>query len=229
MTETHKLLLSYRAVVWDLDGTLYFQKRMRFIMATELLKHYLLHPFRIKELMAVKKFREIREKWDQTGKDGLKDGEEDGLDDAQYAYTASLLRMNKEDVKSAVEEWIYKRPLEYIRRCRDDEAAGLFDLLKENGIACFIFSDYPITDKLEALGLSADGYYAATDERLGVLKPDPKGLFLIMSDHGYKASDILMIGDRDSRDGEAARRAGCDYVILAHSQNARKSQYKASV
>ncbi|MCR4658632.1 MAG: HAD family hydrolase [Lachnospiraceae bacterium] len=227
MATKHRSLLSYRAVVWDLDGTLYFQKKMRLIMAAELVKFYLLHPFRIKELLAVRKFRKIRENWHETEVSEKTPGTEEGLAGQQYAYTASLLKMSKEEVKDAVEEWIYRRPLEYIRRCRDDEAAGIFDLLKKHGISCFIFSDYPIADKLEALGLSADGYYEATDERLGVLKPDPKGLKLIMADHGYGASDIIMIGDRDSRDGEAARRAGCDYLILSSSKKIRNEQYKA--
>ncbi len=70
--------------------------------------------------------------------------------------------------------------------------------------------------------------YAATDERLGELKPSPKGLNLIMQDHGYTGDDILMIGDRMSRDGMAAVNAGCDYLILPKSPAKRKRLYAES-
>ncbi|MBR2274630.1 MAG: HAD family hydrolase [Lachnospiraceae bacterium] len=213
-------IFKYKAVVWDLDGTLYFQKKMRFIMAAELLKYYITHPLRIKELIAVKRFREIRECWDKKEKEG------ESLEDAQYAYTASVLGMGKEDVKRAVEMWIYDRPLAFIRRCRDEKAAEVFLELRKKGIPCYIFSDYPIEDKLGALELVSDGNYAATDERVSALKPDPKGLLLILKDHGLAPSEVLMIGDRDSRDGEAARRAGCDYVVLSRSAEKRKRQYR---
>ncbi len=204
-------------------------------MLRELFMFYLLHPLRIKELLAVKKFRSIREEWDNIDearkREALLQSKEsqnipDDLESLQYVYTAALLKMAFSEVKRAVETWIYEKPLSFLRSCRDEEAARLFEVLREKGIGIYIFSDYPVTDKLKALGFASDGCYAATDERLGVLKPDPKGLELIMEDFSYKPSEILMIGDRDSRDGEAARRAGCDYVILSKSRKKRNGQYK---
>lgn len=222
-----KSIFEYRAVVWDLDGTLYYQRKMRLIMLKEMIKHALCHPLRIKELFAVKKFREIREKWD-TLPDRETTGDADGADlaKAQYRYVAGLLHMESSAVREAVEAWMYERPLAFIASCRDEEAARLMESLRERGIANYIFSDYPIEDKLKALSLSAEGYYAATDARIGVLKPDPKSLFLIMSEHGLKAEDLFVIGDRDSRDGEAARRAGCAFLILAKSRRERERQYR---
>ena len=196
MSECKGSVFSYKAVVWDLDGTLYYQNKMRLIMLQRLVSFYALHPLRIKELFAVRKFRQIREKWDRGAS-------EEGLEEQQYQYTAKLMGLSAETVREAVETWIYKKPLEIIGECRDDRAAKLFPILKERGMGCYIFSDYPISDKLKALGLEADGCYAATDRRLGVLKPDPKGLELIMEDTGMKPGDILMIGDRDIKDGEA--------------------------
>ncbi|MBQ7562619.1 MAG: HAD family hydrolase [Lachnospiraceae bacterium] len=234
-------IYQYKAVVWDLDGTLYFQKKLRFIMACELLKYYLSHPSRIRELLAIKRFRKIREKWEEIAPGSetraalgseLQAASEDGteekpvsLEDAQYEYTASVLGMKSEDVKRAVEQWMYEKPLQFLRSCRDEKAAELFSGLKQKGIPCYIFSDYPIEDKLKALELFSDGNYAATDPKVSALKPDPKGLLLILSEHSLEPSEVLMIGDRDSRDGEAARRAGCDYVILSRSKKKRNIQY----
>ena len=218
MSECRGSVFSYKAVVWDLDGTLYYQNKMRVTMLWKLVSFYALHPLRIKELLAVRKFRKVRELWDRPASS-------ESLEEEQYEYTAKLMGLSPETVREAVETWIYDKPLKYIRACRDEGAARLFSLLKEKGIGCYIFSDYPIEEKLEALGLEADGCYAATDKRLGVLKPDPRGLELIMEDTGFKPGDLLMIGDRDSKDGEAARRAGCDYLILPKSRRAREKKY----
>ena len=40
------------------------------------------------------------------------------------------------------------------------------------------------------------------------------GLNLILEDHALQPSEVLMVGDRDEKDGEAARRAGVDYLIV---------------
>ena len=55
-----KPLLNYRAVIFDMDGTLYYQLPLRLRMGGKLAAYYLRHPLRYKELLAVKTFREIR-------------------------------------------------------------------------------------------------------------------------------------------------------------------------
>ena len=92
-------LYDHKAVVWDLDGTLYYQRDMRIKMALSLVSYYLIRPHRIKELLAVKQFRQIRESWkdeENTG-DALKKAADGmmkgcvGLDELsalQYARTA---------------------------------------------------------------------------------------------------------------------------------------------
>ncbi|MCR5735558.1 MAG: HAD family hydrolase [Lachnospiraceae bacterium] len=231
-------LYDHKAVVWDLDGTLYYQRDMRIKMALSLVSYYLIRPHRIKELLAVKQFRQIRESWkdeENTG-DALKKAADGmmkgcvGLDELsalQYARTAMDLKMKPEAVKAAVDMWIYERPLEIIYSCRDEKAADLIGELSKKGIESYIFSDYPVEDKLKALKIQGiKGSYAATDERVGVLKPDPKGLNLLMEDHGYEPGDLIMIGDRMSRDGEAAKRAGCEFYILSKSRIKRRKDYR---
>ena len=229
-----KNISEYKAVVFDLDGTLYYQRRLRIKMACMLLKHYLCHFWRIKDIFIIKRFREIRENWDEiktvTGeeKTGGNSGRA-GLEDSQYTYTAGLMKESRDRVREVVKTWMYERPLGAVYETRDTELIRIIDDIKKRGQKVYIFSDYPIEDKLKALGISADGMYAATDERLGELKPSPKGLRLIMQDHGYGSDDILMIGDRMSRDGLAAANAGCDYLILPKSPLKRKRLYAESL
>ncbi|MCR5603915.1 MAG: HAD family hydrolase [Lachnospiraceae bacterium] len=256
----NKKINEYKALVFDLDGTLYYQRQLRLKMAWMLGNYYLCHFWCIKELFIIKKFREVREKWDEitgvptgkepagkkiltAGKDSGANGDknsetthgekqhtgnktvENSLEWEQYSYVAGRMGCTADRVKTVIETWMYEKPLKAVYETRD---VALIELIKERkaaGQKIFIFSDYPIEDKLKAIGLTADGMYAATDERLSELKPSPKGLHLIMEDHGLNPSDILMIGDRMSRDGQSAINAGCDHVILPGSKSLRNKIY----
>ena len=229
----NKRINEYKALVFDLDGTLYYQRQLRIKMAWMLGSFYLCHFWRIKELFIVKRFREVREKWDEisggsgSGTDkeahgtGVKEEAADSLELKQYTYVAEEMNTTADRVRSVIETWMYEKPLKAVYETRDEALLELIEERKKAGQLIFIFSDYPIEDKLNALGLSVDGMYAATDARLSELKPSPRGLQLIMEDHGLEPSDILMIGDRMSRDGQAAINAGCDYIILPKSGSRR--------
>lgn len=256
----NKKINEYKALVFDLDGTLYYQRQLRLKMAWMLGSYYLCHFWRIKELLIIKKFREVREKWDEitgisagetqaeektpaAGPASEESGEkntgagheekqrsgnrtvENSLEWEQYSYVAGRMGCTADKVKTVIETWMYEKPLKAVYETRDEALIGLIQERKAVGQKIFIFSDYPIEDKLNALGLTADGMYASTDERLSELKPSPKGLRLIMEDHGLNPSDILMIGDRMSRDGQAAINAGCDHVILPGSKSLRNKIY----
>ncbi len=203
----------YRAFVFDLDGTLYNQTKLRLIMACRLGLYYLIRPHRIKELLWIKTFRKVRDNWeDHAAKE-----ENAGAvspDDAQYAYVAKHHHTNPEAVEKTIRRWIYENPLSALSKCTDTRLSEYIASLRENGVPVLIFSDYPIEDKLQALGITADGMYAPGDERAIELKPSPMGLQLIMKEHGLTPSQVLMVGDREVKDGEAARRADVDYVIL---------------
>ncbi|MCR4806390.1 MAG: HAD family hydrolase [Lachnospiraceae bacterium] len=218
-----KELSEYKAVVFDLDGTLYYQFRLRIKMAWVLCTYYLCHFWRIKDLFIIKRFREVREHWDEINK-GRQDTE-DSLESLQYSYLAGKMKVSGDRVRSVIEKWMYERPLEAVHDTRDADLLSLIEEIKKRGQKVFIFSDYPIEDKLKALGLSVDGAYAATDERVNELKPSPRGLKLIMEDTGFSPDEIIMVGDRMSRDGQAAVNAGCDYIILPASRAERKRLY----
>ena len=226
MEKMNKLLTEYKAVVFDLDGTLYYQRRLRIKMAWMLFTYYLCHFFRIKDILIIKRFREIREHWDKISQslhepDAEDTGVTDSLEEAQYKYLADKMKVSRDRVRDVIETWMYEKPLKAVYETRDTELIKIMEELKKRGQKVFIFSDYPIEDKLKALNLKVDGMYAATDERVNALKPDPKGLMIIMEDHSLKPDEILMIGDRMSRDGMAAQNAGCDYLILAKNKRER--------
>ena len=191
----------YELYVFDLDGTLYNQPRLRFIMATRLLKYYICHPLRIKELILLQDFRKTKDSWTQ-------DSDEDNICGA----VAAKHNVEKAYVTEIVHRWIYENPLSAVAATKDEKIAKWIDELKENKKTVVILSDYPTQDKLDALKITCHAQYCTADERIGALKPSPKGLMVIMSDFSKQAEETLMIGDRDEKDGECARLAGVDYL-----------------
>ncbi len=207
----------YKAVVFDMDGTLYDQKRLRLTMAIRLCLYYFCHPFKIRELFVLKTFREVREHWPETDTDA-----QENIDRLQYERVATKHHVTAELVEKVVERWIYEDPLSALPKYRDDKLAAYIQALREADIPVYIFSDYPAEDKLKALEIAVDDIYAPGDEREVELKPSPHGLLLLMKEHGLTPEEVLLVGDRDEKDGEAARRAGVDCVILSRKVSERQ-------
>ncbi len=232
-----KPITAYKALIFDLDGTLYFQTKLRLIMACRLCGYYLCHFWKLKDLFILKKFREVREQWDEiqsnhtdtdlsSGKDQF-NGKDTGLslDQAQYQYIGQKMNVTAEHVQTVIEEWMYQKPLSTLPECRDEAIVDFINEIHERGISIMIYSDYPVIDKLRKLDIQADKTYSALDENIMSLKPAPKGLQTIMSDNRFNPSDIIMIGDRMSKDGQAAINAGIDYIILDKSATTREKLY----
>lgn len=209
----------YRAVVFDVDGTLYDQRRLRFFMARALAAHCLLHPGGLGEVKTLAAFRTWREEngpeQSGSGKGGLKTG--------QYGAVASRRGVSAETVQNTVEKWMYRAPLRCIARCRDRKMADFIAWLHERGIVTIAYSDYPAEDKLKALGLRMEHCFCATDEDISCLKPDPRGIRTVLRKTGYSAGECLYIGDRDEKDGASARSVGMDYLILPKGARRRNA------
>lgn len=202
----------YDLYVFDVDGTLYYQNKLRLIMGKRLLMYYLLHPLKFKDLIIIKNFRSLRENAKDTN----------GL----FDITAKKCNVSVSRVNEVIKKWIYENPIDALIASKDDTLLAIIDKLKANGKTVAIWSDYEADDKLKALQLSTDYVYTAEQERVGELKPSPKGLNLIMSDLNVPKDKTIMIGDRMIKDGEAAKKAGCDYLILSKSKKKREEQLK---
>ena len=202
----------YDLYVFDVDGTLYYQNKLRLIMGKRLLTYYLLHPLKFKDLIIIKNFRSLRENAKDTN----------GL----FDITAKKCNVSVSRVNEVIKKWIYENPIDALIASKDDTLLAIIDKLKANGKTVVIWSDYEADDKLKALKLSTDYVYTAEQERVGELKPSPKGLKLIMSDLRVAKDKTIMIGDRMVKDGEAAKKAGCDYLILSKSKKKREEQLK---
>lgn len=211
-------IMEYDVFIFDLDGTLYYQKPFRRKMLFVLLWHVLAHPMSIKDLFLIKTYRQVREQWEKYEKKdtGMR------LDERQYAYVAAQKGVEPERVKCAVELFMLEMPLRVLPPYRDEILGGLVKRLKKEEKTVVIYSDYPVEDKLKCLGIEADACYTSGDEAIGCMKPDPKGIQVILSAFGCSSADAVMIGDRYEKDGAAAERSGVDYIIADCSEKERR-------
>jgi FMN phosphatase YigB (HAD superfamily) len=193
-----------RFVVFDVDGTLYRQRRLRLRMARDILLHALLKRD-VNVIAVLTKYRRIRER--------LGDEEVIDFEPALIAQTAAATANSPDGVRAVVSEWIEQRPLGYLAACRYPGVSQLFAGLRQSGRPIGILSDYPARAKLEALGLTADRVVSAGDDGIGSQKPHPRGLEFLIAAVGVKPHQTLVIGDRADRDGLVARRVGAQALI----------------
>ena len=194
-----------RVVVFDVDGTLYDQGPLRRRMVREIFLYCLARPTKISLLRTIHEFRKSREQ--------LADEEADSISRAQFERPASRLGVSPKSVETIVEEWMFERPLRHLRACRYEGVAEVFSRLKETGRAVAAFSDYPAAKKLRALELETDLVVTAMDSEVDRLKPHSAGLLQVMELARAEPTQVLLVGDRDERDGECARRAGSPYLL----------------
>lgn len=218
-----KSVFDYRAVVFDVDGTLYFQKPFRRRMLRYLMGYVLRHPSALGDMLLLKEYREIREDWErcETDEIGRRLPEGLGLAERQFAYAALAKKTTPERIKKAVRFFMMESPLKLLPAYRDEAIYELIKALHEKKIPVAVYSDYPAKDKLGCLGMSADFVFSAADQEIGAMKPDPRGLAYIAETLSCRPEELLMIGDRYEKDGLAAKQNGVDYVILPSSKRER--------
>lgn len=206
-----------RLVVFDLDGTLYDQRCLRMKMIPELVAHCLRWPADVGVLRQIVEFRRQREALAEEGAHGIAD--------LQYLRPAERLGIPAAVLRQTVETWLLERPLRHLLGCRFASVEGCFDRLRRDGRSIAVMSDYPIAAKLWALGLEADYLAAADHPEIDRLKPDPSGLLRILEWSGVPPEHCVLIGDRDDRDGECARRAGVPYLLKTRRRHAAPGRF----
>lgn len=218
-------LEDYKAIILDMDGTLYFQKPFRRKMICSLFMHLLKNPTAIKDMLIIWKYRVIREDWTQYEDTMHFDANAD-MKTRQYYYVASKMRTTSKYVEQVIDFYMMKMPLSLLDAYKDQILIHIIEYLKEKSCQIIVYSDYPVEDKMKALGVCADKYYTSADPLINCMKPNPKGLEVIMRDLGIDASEAIMIGDRYEKDGLAAIANGMDYIILDSDCKKRAVQEK---
>jgi FMN phosphatase YigB (HAD superfamily) len=132
----------------------------------------------------------------------------------QIERTAQLLNLPPNDVSAVVERWMFIQPGRWLRIFRRRRLLQAVADFRHGGGKTAVVSDYPARRKLTAMTV-VDLFDAvvACGETGGPngLKPCPHGLLLAAKQLNVSPNDCLVIGDRSTVDGEAARAAGMDF------------------
>jgi HAD superfamily hydrolase (TIGR01549 family) len=195
-----------KLVVFDVDGTLYRQGPVKRRMGLALLDGVARGHLTVDQVRLLRTYRRTRETVAERG----------GSPEDAVEATASALRCSRLDIVALEREWLLARPLAHLRAGSLPGVKELLDCLRDAGMSIIAWSDYPAHEKVEALGLDFDHVVCAADADVQALKPNPAGLLKAMACAGANASETLVVGDRDERDGAAARAAGAEYVVVEH-------------
>jgi HAD superfamily hydrolase (TIGR01549 family) len=215
-----------RAILLDVDGTLYHQEALRCFMGLELCtllvsKQSGQAAYRI--WRSLNYFRRIREELRLLGAPAV------ALATLQYVEAAQRTGEEQAYIEEVVAEWMYQRPLKYLWLCRRRGLKAFLTFLKSQGFQVGVFSDYPALDKLQALGLAGTMSLTlcATDPEINAFKPHPKGFLHACALWGVCPEEVLYIGDRPEVDACGAANAGMPCVLLGGRERLRRYRHAA--
>lgn len=194
-------------VVFDVDGTLYDQLKLRKKMLVALIGYYVLRPWKYKELLILYHFRKEREK--HVG------AELKNLREEQYEWCLKKVNCSLTEVKKVVDKWIFDFPNRYLQKCSYPGVSCFVEELQNQGISTAVYSDYEAKNKLEKMNIRVDLVVSSTQTDINALKPRPNGLVYILTEMRIKnKANCLFIGDREELDGECALAAGIPFLCL---------------
>lgn len=208
---TSESQVQIRALLVDLDGTLYPALPVRMAMFAELiLGHW-------PRLGMLRTFRREHERL------RIEPGDENPYQ-TQLKRTATRLGRPVEEVESVVLEWMQSRPSKWLWHFRRRELLVAIRQFRLQGGRTALVSDYPASVKLQALG-AADCFdvVVASGEwpTLTRLKPSPQGYLAAAEQLAVLPAECLVIGDREDTDGAAARSAGMRFIKITFGRSLR--------
>jgi FMN phosphatase YigB (HAD superfamily) len=201
------------AVLFDLDGTLYDQRRMRAFMAAELLTLPFKSPFETRRVWkGLSAYRRAQEALRTEGWSG-------SAAVAQLTHAAQAAAVPAAALAPIVDEWMHERPLRHLAACRAPGLGRLLAFLDDAGVPMGVLSDYPVRQKLRALGVAKhfSVVLSASDPEVNAFKPNPRGFLAAAERWGLDPDDVLYVGDRVEVDAAGAAAAGMPCVIVSRS------------
>lgn len=201
-----------KGLVFDLDGTLYRQEPVRRVMAWRILRAHLFHPLRgIRTVQMLRAYRHAQETLRLTHVSGDPCTQ-------QIRMAARECNMLEFEVELCVRHW-NNQALDLLSPALRPGVVEVLQLARKKGMLLGVLSDYPAEDKLSAMALRDyfDIVVSAGDPKVRRLKPDSRGLEVVLGRLGLEKHEVMYIGDRPLVDGCAAVSAGMPCAILASS------------
>lgn len=197
--------MRFKAVAFDVDGTLYANRNMYLFS----IPFFLTHPRLVYHYGRVR--REIRETRP--------------IEDFYYrqgAMLAGRLGTTPEAAMARLERQIYEKwervlaaipPYPGVREAVEE--------IRRMGAKTAVLSDFPVHRKLEFLGMEGLWDVAFSAEETGYLKPNPEPFEELVSRLGLAPSQILYVGNSYRYDVIGSKRAG---LACAHLSTKRRPE-----
>jgi HAD superfamily hydrolase (TIGR01549 family) len=204
-----------RAIVFDVDGTLYHAARMRRMMLMRLARAYALRPregWKVARILG--SYRRAQETL-RVGPDQPTD-----LEARQQELAMAATGADRVTVGAYVERWMRSEPDAVLVRCMDKGLPEFLEFSSRRSIRLAVLSDYPAESKLVAMGIRPyfDTVVTAQDGDVRRFKPDPRGLEVALDRLGVGKEEALYVGDRPEVDGVAAQRASVPFVLIGRRE-----------
>lgn len=187
-----------RAVAFDVDGTLYANRRMYLASLPLVLRHSAL-------------FRAFAEARREVRRIGCVTD----ITSFQAEFVADRLGRTVGWARRAIDRVIYGAWERGLRRV--PLRPGTRDLLRwlrEHGYLVGALSDFPVVDKLTRFGVVASFDQVLNCEETGCLKPHPRPLLELCSRLGVPADQVLYVGNSARYDLGVARAAGAHGLLI---------------
>lgn len=209
----------FRALIFDVDGTLYRQGPVRRGMLWRLLRARFRQPMEglliLRVLSAYRRAQEVLRvsslRWDD-------------LAEMQIGLASQWTGIEVEVVNSYVARWMEREPLDLIAQARHEGVLEFLQVASARGFRLGVFSDYRAEPKLAAMGIADffDVVVCAQDAAVQKLKPHPRGLQVTLERLGVEKQEALYIGDRPEVDALAACNAGVACVTIGRRSRAKE-------
>jgi len=202
-----------KAIVFDLDGTLYYQDALRRAMLVRLVRAHALRPWLgVRTARALSAYRAAQESLRVCAPAPVVGD----LAEEQLRRASERAYVTPEFVATCVERWMEREPLDLVARHMYQGARDFLLGCRARGLRLGLLSDYPAHAKLAALQLEEifDVVLTAQSPDVGVFKPDPRGLRLVLQRLDALPAESLYVGDRVDVDAQVAAALGMGCCIL---------------
>ncbi len=214
--------MKYKAICFDIDGTLYDVK----VQNSYVSKMALRHPVVCARYNALRKH--IRAKQDDFENTPLKNKSFREREAIMFMESSGLFK-SEEKARRYLDDRYYNVLYKYYGVVeKQPEVIRTMHYLKYKGIRTAVLSDWPIQNKLNQIGVDEFMEFKICSDDSGYLKPSVHCFEYLLYNLKLEASEILYVGDSYEKDILGAGKAGIDAVLMnCNEQDAEKKYPEA--
>ncbi len=215
--------MKYKAICFDVDGTLYSPQTLKQFMINIGFSHpvWASRYNRMRHL-----FRSLQGSFEETGLENVDFSEREAL---VFMKMYPKRKMKLVEAREKLDRNYYRHMEEvYATLERQPETIATLEKIKKAGLQVCVLSDWPLYNKLELMGVDPYIDLKITPYDMGYLKPDVHCFTYMLDKLSLKSSEVLFVGDSYEKDVTGAAKAGIDPVLIGHHRD-QKEQFPLAV